>query len=370
MYKHEILNTVKAGNCFMNASIEDEVKVPVHGILNLVMSSVEFHIDENFDKSGAPGALDIHKKIHVMDGVPFDNMLITTNGEDFFILEKTIVDGDRDRYVSISILICKYITLKSRSSVIIELFGLQYVSDDIAKDDHVWKDIASECHDNAGCIGLVYDRSVSDDGSINVNDHYFLNTKLADPYCSDPLGLKMGSNWVLPPTVFLYLSSYLPVIANRNIRCTQVTQRRRSMWTENEHFADFCYNESMRVLGIVSNLLLMCSCKNIQYIDKDHDTVRNERNALRLSGRFAPMAYKTICINPHYLHKYGNRKEIQSIMSVPAHVCRGHFAEYIEERKLFGKYTGRYWIPAHVRGNPELGTIEKDYEVKYESPLG
>lgn len=35
---------------------------------------------------------------------------------------------------------------------------------------------------------------------------------------------------------------------------------------------------------------------------------------------------------------------------IPAHMVRGHFAEYTEERPLFGKYSGRFWIPAHVRG--------------------
>jgi len=48
------------------------------------------------------------------------------------------------------------------------------------------------------------------------------------------------------------------------------------------------------------------------------------------------------------------------------HICRGHFATYGTEGKglLFGKHAGRYWIPMHTRGNPELGVINKDYEVK------
>lgn len=45
------------------------------------------------------------------------------------------------------------------------------------------------------------------------------------------------------------------------------------------------------------------------------------------------------------------------------HVCRGHFATYTKERPLFGKYTGRFWIPPHTRGKKELGTIEKGYKV-------
>lgn len=46
------------------------------------------------------------------------------------------------------------------------------------------------------------------------------------------------------------------------------------------------------------------------------------------------------------------------------HICRGHFATYSEERPLFGKYAGRFWIPAHVRGSTEAGQVVKDYRVK------
>lgn len=46
------------------------------------------------------------------------------------------------------------------------------------------------------------------------------------------------------------------------------------------------------------------------------------------------------------------------------HICRGHFSTYTEERPLFGKYAGRFWIPSHVRGSADAGKIEKDYRVK------
>lgn len=42
------------------------------------------------------------------------------------------------------------------------------------------------------------------------------------------------------------------------------------------------------------------------------------------------------------------------------HICRGHFKEY-DERPLFGRIRGRFWWPAHARGNPEVGTIIKQY---------
>ena len=50
---------------------------------------------------------------------------------------------------------------------------------------------------------------------------------------------------------------------------------------------------------------------------------------------------------------------------MPAHMVRGNFAEYGADKPLFGKYTGRFWIPAHVRGKREEGqsVTPKDYVV-------
>jgi hypothetical protein len=48
----------------------------------------------------------------------------------------------------------------------------------------------------------------------------------------------------------------------------------------------------------------------------------------------------------------------------PLHICRGHFKTFTEEARLFGKYTGTYWWPAHVRGSVDEGVVEKDYRVR------
>lgn len=45
------------------------------------------------------------------------------------------------------------------------------------------------------------------------------------------------------------------------------------------------------------------------------------------------------------------------------HICRGHFANYSEEKPLFGKYAGQFWKPSHVRGSIEQGAVVKDYQV-------
>lgn len=59
----------------------------------------------------------------------------------------------------------------------------------------------------------------------------------------------------------------------------------------------------------------------------------------------------------------GKGKEPVAFGSVPLHSVRGHFAEYGTNGrgKLFGKLSGRFWIPAHARGSSEHGEVDQSY---------
>lgn len=48
----------------------------------------------------------------------------------------------------------------------------------------------------------------------------------------------------------------------------------------------------------------------------------------------------------------------------PLHMCRGHVREYTEKSPLFGKYSGRFFIHEHLRGDPDNGMIEKEYSIR------
>lgn len=52
--------------------------------------------------------------------------------------------------------------------------------------------------------------------------------------------------------------------------------------------------------------------------------------------------------------------------AMPVHLCRGHFRYVSEEKPMFGRSGcyGRFWIPAHVRGNKKNGILTKDYLIK------
>jgi hypothetical protein len=50
------------------------------------------------------------------------------------------------------------------------------------------------------------------------------------------------------------------------------------------------------------------------------------------------------------------------------HICRGHFATYTDDAPLFGRVTGTFWKPQHVRGSAKHGVVVKDYNVKAPNP--
>lgn len=50
------------------------------------------------------------------------------------------------------------------------------------------------------------------------------------------------------------------------------------------------------------------------------------------------------------------------------HTVRGHFRYYWPHKPLFGRISGSIFIPAHKRGKPTYGDIDKDYRVSDEPP--
>lgn len=49
---------------------------------------------------------------------------------------------------------------------------------------------------------------------------------------------------------------------------------------------------------------------------------------------------------------------------VPKHIVRGNFAHYTEEAPLFGKFTGTFWRPMHIRGEAKHGIVGKEYAIE------
>jgi hypothetical protein len=55
--------------------------------------------------------------------------------------------------------------------------------------------------------------------------------------------------------------------------------------------------------------------------------------------------------------------ELRAASEKGFHIVLGHFATYTEEAPLFGRITGKFWIPAHIRGATTAGTITSEYTI-------
>lgn len=100
-------------------------------------------------------------------------------------------------------------------------------------------------------------------------------------------------------------------------------------------------------------------CKNVNLIDEPLS-----RQQRRMRDRKGDVRYKVLDIEPF---KEQVRREAQpgeSHIQRALHICRGHFATYTDDKPLFGKVTGTFWKPMHVRGNSAAGVVIKDYEIK------
>lgn len=102
-------------------------------------------------------------------------------------------------------------------------------------------------------------------------------------------------------------------------------------------------------------------CKNVELRDTQEFTDRKwlKRKKLRT------VLHKTLVLKPLKkvlrteggMDKHGLRKAL--------HICRGHFKTYGEDSPgMFGKLHGTFWVPQHVRGDAQNGTIVKDYRVQ------
>lgn len=103
-------------------------------------------------------------------------------------------------------------------------------------------------------------------------------------------------------------------------------------------------------------------CKNVDVVERLPK--RHEQREAKRRGE-PILKYHEIVIDPN--RSYATNAASESIDNNPSrslHIARGHFAHYTEERKLFGKYAGTFWVAAHVRGRAENGVVASTYKVK------
>lgn len=127
------------------------------------------------------------------------------------------------------------------------------------------------------------------------------------------------------------------------------------------------FNTERQMLKFAATkVLALCrllECKNIKIKKHEPAITGKEREYMRQNGFVCKDDFYTLTVTVGGEEvEYGESGA--SGASKRFHVCRGHFATYTEENKLFGKYVGKYWIPQHMKGNPDLGVIEKDYKLE------
>lgn len=115
----------------------------------------------------------------------------------------------------------------------------------------------------------------------------------------------------------------------------------------------------------VHQALALMECKNVEVIRHTAEPrlMKSKKQRRKNEGLPPRYDYHTLRITSGKRIVYDGPGSTDPAMLKAQHLCRGHFKTYTDDAPLFGKFTGRYWWPPHVRGSLEVGLVEKDYEV-------
>lgn len=141
-----------------------------------------------------------------------------------------------------------------------------------------------------------------------------------------------------------------------------------------ENMLGFAYGFNPLPLEMVSGMfaiplmtLAFMNCSNVARVDVT-ESEAPPRSWCR-QQRVPELKYQAVLIDPNLeTYRPGDRKTEGDRSGKSLHICRGHFAHYHDDgvsRGLFGKgIYGFFWIPSHVRGSSEQGTVVSTYVVK------
>ena len=115
--------------------------------------------------------------------------------------------------------------------------------------------------------------------------------------------------------------------------------------------------------GIIRRFLAFLACTNVRTLDGHPDA--KLQKARKKRGKLPLVSYKVLQLRPA---GGGTNDDPKHLWSNRVHLCRGHMAEYGVNGKglLFGKYSGSFWIPPHVKGDKKQGLVVKDYQLPVE----
>ena len=124
-----------------------------------------------------------------------------------------------------------------------------------------------------------------------------------------------------------------------------------------DHFSPHFYTPMLAIAWM--------NCKNLMLVE--HKQPRRVMRKRLRNGMFPGLSYSSIEVVPS--HRKSWEKSAGGTSASCWHTVKGNLATYTDERPLFGipGRTGRYWRPAHARGNPSKGSIHHEYHVTAEA---
>jgi hypothetical protein len=114
-------------------------------------------------------------------------------------------------------------------------------------------------------------------------------------------------------------------------------------------------------LDVAMNVALL-NVRNTRHIEQTIPRAALRRMIKR--GQCVPVdtfTYRMIQVGGDAQGNGAFRTQDENGKPIPRHLVRGHFARYSEEKPLFGKYVGTFWVTPHWRGDEEFGEVRKGY---------
>lgn len=101
-------------------------------------------------------------------------------------------------------------------------------------------------------------------------------------------------------------------------------------------------------------------CKNVEMKQSEpHDDALQKARARK--GKKPLVRFHTLLIEP-FKKAVKDATGSETLTRQALHICHGHFRTY-DEKPLFGRVRGTFWVPMHKRGSVSEGIVEKDYAV-------
>ena len=125
-------------------------------------------------------------------------------------------------------------------------------------------------------------------------------------------------------------------------------------------------------IGRVASMLCsyslgLLNCKNVTVEDVEHPPKIQAKRVRK--GKEPLVEYKVLSVQVG-----GSYKRLRDLKSKSTgegrnalHSVRGHFANYTEDKPLFGHYVGQVFRANHMRGQEKFGEVKKEYRLRNKS---